>query len=75
MDVEHQVEDDAEAMEEDVEDDAQQQRQRRGKRVMEPDPEPLDDYPNGPHDTTLLTRYLHVARKVSEGVVRINVIP
>ena len=58
MDVDHQVEDDAEAMEEDMEDDSQQQRQwRRGKKVVEPDLEPLDDYPGGPHDTTLLTRY------------------
>ena len=37
-------------------------------------PEPLKDYPGGPHDTTLLTRYhVHVARKASEGVVHINV--
>ena len=35
-----------------------------------PDPEPLDDYLGGPHDTTLLTRYhVHVARKASEGEV------
>jgi len=43
--------------------------------VVEPDPEPLDDYPDGPHDTTLLTRYrVHVTRKASERVVRIIVI-
>ena len=71
MDVENPVEDDVEAMKEDV-DDGQQ---RRGKHVVEPDPEPLDDYPGGPHDTTLLTRnHVHVSRKASEGVVHINVI-
>jgi len=70
-DVEHHAEDDAEAMEE----DAQQWQQRRGKKVVEPDPDLLDDYSGGPHDITLLTRYhVHVARKAAEGVVRINVI-
>ena len=68
MGVEHQLE-------EDVEKDAQQQRWRRGKKVAEPDPDPLDDYPGGPHDITMLMRYhVHVAKKASEGVVRINVI-
>jgi len=71
MDVEHQVKDDAEAMEEDV-DDGQT---LRGKRVVKPDPKPLDDYPGGPHNTTLLTRYhVHVAKKAFEGEVPINVI-
>jgi len=72
--------DDAETMkgvgdvEEDV-DDGQQQPRRRAKRVPEPDLEPLDDYPGGPHNTTLLTRYhVRVARKVFEGEVPINVI-
>jgi len=55
MDVEHQAEDDVEAMEEDVKEDAhKQRRRRRGKKVVEPNPESLDDYPGGPHDTTLL---------------------
>jgi hypothetical protein len=54
------------------------QRRRRGKRPVVPDPEPepgpLDDYPGGSHDTTLLWRYhVHVARKVSGGKVFINV--
>jgi hypothetical protein len=41
--------------------------------VPVPDLEPLDDYPGGPHDTTLLTRYhVHVAMKASEGGVLIN---
>lgn len=39
-----------------------------------PDLEPLDDYPGGLHDITLLTRYhVHVAMKASEGEVHINV--
>jgi len=43
--------------------------------VVEPNPEPLDDYLGGPYDTTLLARYhVHVARKASEGVILINVI-
>ena len=38
------------------------------------DPDPLDDYPGGPHDTGLLWRYhMHVVRKGSEGDVFINV--
>jgi hypothetical protein len=80
MDVEHQVEDDAEVeedvgdVEEDV-DDGQQQRRRRGKRVSEPDLEPLDDYPGGSHDTTLPMRYhVHVVRKAVDGEIPINVI-
>ena len=44
-------------------------RRRKRKRVLVPDLEPLDDYPGGPHDTTMLTRYnVDVARKASEGV-------
>jgi len=76
MDVDHHADDDAEAMEEDVEEDAQQQRRRRkGKKVVLPDLDPPNDYPSGPHDLTLLTRYhMHVTRKASEGVVSINVI-
>ena len=38
------------------------------------DLEPLDDYPSGPHDTSLLWRYhVHVARKASDGEVFLNV--
>ena len=38
------------------------------------DPKPLNDYPGGPHDTSLLWRYhVHVARKAAGGVVFINV--
>jgi len=58
-----------------VDDGQQQLRRRTGKRVTEPDPEPLDDYPGGPHNTTLLTRYhVHVAKKAADGKVPINVI-
>ena len=70
------MEDDVEA-EEDVgdDDDGQQQRWRQRKRVSEPESEPLDDYPSGPHDTTLLTRYhVHVARAATDCEVPINVI-
>jgi len=75
MDVEHQEEVDVEAMDDDVKEDAQQRRRRRWNKVVEPDPDPLDDYPGGPHDLTLLTRYhVHVARKAYGEVVRINVI-
>jgi len=66
------MEDDVEA-EEDVDDGQQQQRRR--KRVPEPEPESLEDYPGGPHDTTMLTRYhVHVAMKAFVGEVPINVI-
>jgi len=38
------------------------------------DPEPLNDYPGGPHNTSLLWRYhVHVAKKAADGVVFINV--
>jgi len=51
--------------EEDV-DDVQQLQWQRPKRLPEPDPGPLDDYPGGPHDAILLTGYhVHVARKTS----------
>jgi len=81
--VAHQVEDDAEDEEdvgyaeakEDVDDCQQRQRRRRSKRVLEPNPEPLDDYFGGPHNTTLLTRYhVHMSRKADDGEVLINVI-
>jgi len=80
MDMEHQVEDDVE-IEEDVGDvEAEEdvdvgdsQQQRRWKCV--PEAQPLDHYPGGPHNTTLLTRYhVHVAKKAAEGEVPINVI-
>jgi len=53
--------------------DAQPQR-RRTRKKCEVDPEPLDDYLGGPHDTSLLWRYhVHVASKASDAKVFINV--
>jgi hypothetical protein len=75
MDVQQQqqMEEELDAMEEDME-DGEPQRRWRGKRVVMPDPEPLDDYPGGPHDITMLWRYhVHVARKAYEGEIFINV--
>ena len=66
------LEEELEAMEDDMEDTEPQKWQTRKKRVV--DHEPLDDYPDGPHDTSLLWRYhVHLARKASEGEVFINV--
>jgi hypothetical protein len=46
--------------------------QRRKKKVV--DPEPLDYYPSGPHETDLLWRYhVHVVRKATDGEVFISV--
>jgi hypothetical protein len=53
-------------MDEEMEDGEPRRRQK--KKVV--DPEPLDDYPGGPHQTDLLWRYhVHVARKATDGVV------
>jgi len=39
--------------------------------VPEPESEELDDYPGGPHELTVLTKYhVHVARMAADGVVR-----
>jgi len=56
-----------------MEDGGEPQRRRtRKKRVVVPDP--LDDYPGGPHDISLLWRYhVHVARKAPKGKIFINV--
>jgi len=44
-----------------------------GKRPTVLNPDPFDDYPEGPHDTTLLWRYhVHMSRKASEGQVFIK---
>jgi len=73
MDVQQMEEEELEAMEGDMEDVEPHRRWRR-KHPVVPDPEPLDDYPGGPHDTTLLWRYhVYVVRKASEGEVFINV--
>jgi len=66
MEVEYQTEDDVEK--EMGDDDEHQQRWRR---VPEPEPDHLDDYPGGPHDTTMLTRYyVHMAKMAADGEVR-----
>jgi hypothetical protein len=42
-----------------------------GRHVLEPEPEQLDDYPGGPYDTTVLTRYhVHVTMMAADGEVR-----
>ena len=52
--------------------DAQPCRRRTRKKYVV-DPEPVDDYPGGPHNTSLLWRYhVHVVRKAVDGVVFIN---
>jgi len=72
MDVHQMEEEELQAMDDDMEDAQSQRRRARKKRKV--DPEPLDDYPGGPHDTSLLWRYhVHVARKVSDGEVFISV--
>jgi len=59
-------------VDEDMEDAQPRRRWTKKKKVVDPDP--LDDYPGGPHDTGLLWRYhVHVAKKASEGEVFINV--
>ena len=37
--------------------DGEPQQRRRGKRPVVPDPEPLDDYPGGPHNTIVEVPY------------------
>ena len=52
--------------------DTQPRRRRmRKKRVV--DPKPLDGYPGGPRNTSLMWKYhVHVARKAADGVQFIN---
>jgi len=55
-------------MDEEMEDAEPRRRQKKKEKVV--DPEPLDDYPGGPHDTGLLWRYhVHMARKAADGEV------
>jgi len=43
---------------------------RRKKKEKVVDPDPLDDYPGGSHETGLLWKYhVHVARKAADGEV------
>jgi len=59
-------------MDEEMEDVEPRRRRKKKEKVV--DPEPLDDYPGGPHETGLLWKYhVHVARKASEGEVFIDV--
>jgi len=72
MDVEQLEEEELQAMDDDMEDARPQRRRTRKKHVVDPDP--LDDYPSGPHYTSRLWMYqVHVAKKASEGEVFINV--
>ena len=65
---EQELEEELQGMDEDMEDVEPQQRRKKKEKVV--DPEPLDDYPGGPHQTDLLWRYhVHVARKAADGVV------
>ena len=45
-----------EAMDEEMEDVEQRRRRKKKKKKKGVDPEPLDDYPGGQHDTGLLWR-------------------
>jgi len=65
---EHELEEELQAMDEEMED--AEPRRRREKKEKVVDPEPLDDYPGGPHGTGLLWRYyVQVARKAADGEV------
>jgi len=69
---EQELEEELQAMDEEMED--AEPRRRRNKKEKVVDPEPLDDYPGGPHETGLLWKYhVHKARKASEGEVFIDV--
>jgi len=65
------LEEELQAMDEEMEDAEPWRRRKKKEKVV--DPEPLDDYPDGPHEIDLLWKYhVHVARKVSEGEVLID---
>ena len=69
---EQELEEELQAMDEDMEDVEPQRRRTKKKKVV--DPEPLDDYPSGPHNTSLMWRYhVHMARKAANDEVFINV--
>ena len=62
------LEEELQAMEEEMEDAEPHRRRMKNEKVV--DPEPLDDYPDGPHDTGPLWRYhVHVVRKAADGEV------
>jgi len=59
-------------MDEEMEDAEPRRRRKKKEKVV--DPEPLDDYPGGPHKSDLLWKYyVHEARNASEGEVFIDV--
>jgi len=69
---EMELEEELQAMDEKMEDAEPRRRRKKKEKVV--DPEPLDYYPGGPHETGLLWKYhVHVARKASEGEVFIDV--
>jgi len=59
-------------MDEEMEDTKPPRRRKKKEKVV--DPEPLDDYPGGPHESGMLWKYhVHVARKAVDGEIFINV--
>jgi len=69
---EQELEEELQAMDEEMENAEPHRRRKKKEKVV--DPEPLDDYPGGPHETGQLWKYhMHVARKASEGEVFIDV--
>ena len=65
---EQELEEELQAMDEEMEDAESRRRRKKKEKVV--DPKPLDDYLGGPHDTDLLWRYhVHVARKAADGKV------
>ena len=69
---EQELEEELQAMDEEMEDAKPRRRRKKKEKVV--DLEPLDDYPGGPHETGLLWKYhVHVVMKVSEGEVFIDV--
>ncbi|XP_024630198.1 protein MAIN-LIKE 1-like [Medicago truncatula] len=66
---EQELEEELHAMDEEMKDGEPRRRRKKKEKVV--DPEPLDDYPGGPHETGLLWKYhVHVARKAADGVWR-----
>jgi len=69
---EQELEEELQAMDKEMEDAEPRRRRKKKEKVV--DPESLDDYPGGPHETGLLWKYsVHVARKAADGEVFINV--
>ena len=65
---EQELEEELQSMDEEMEDAEPRRRRKKKEKVV--DPEPLDDYPDGPHDIGLLWRYhVHVSRKATDGEV------